>query len=328
MKVLVAVAIAFSMSACAHARAPRMAPQATGSCRSDLARWYAPDDAKQRARLDSWCAGVGPVTISQGAATPAGRVPLGDIAFVSWNVHVGIGNLHQFIDDLRAGRLTSGRPPRHFVLLLQEILRTPGVPAYEPRAKGARRIRARHQDSDDIEALSRELGLSVVYAPSMRNGNGARDPATDRGNAILSTLPLAGPMAIELPIERQRRVALFADVAVSAAGTLAVGVIHLDATDSARHLWVFHARRWRATQATALGTLLPEGTLVLGADLNTWMGRGEPASHYFRRIFGGTPHGGLDYLFFRGPESTTAHYDVVSNTYGSDHHPLIGWFNN
>jgi endonuclease/exonuclease/phosphatase (EEP) superfamily protein YafD len=117
-----------------------------------------------------------------------------------------------------------------------------------------------------------------------------------------------------------------------------VGVIHLDATNAAHHLWVFGSRSWRATQAAPLESLLPTGTLVVGADLNTWLGSGEPASQYFHRLFANTSANidgpgprrrELDYLFFRGAESAvTAHYQVVSNKYGSDHYPLIGWFNN
>jgi endonuclease/exonuclease/phosphatase family metal-dependent hydrolase len=315
--------------ACAHARPPRMAPQVTGSCRSDLARWYAPDDAAERARLDAWCAGVGPVGMFNGAGPADAAVPLSDIAFVSWNVHVGNGDLRAFVEDLRSGRLTNGRVPRHFVLLLQEAVRMMSVPPLAAGAKGARRIGAAHQDTEDIQVLAVRLGLSIVYAPSMRNGNAARDPATDRGNAILSTLPLSDPTAIELPFERQRRVALLAKVALSESESLPVGIIHLDATDATRHLRVFHARSWRATQALAVESLLPQGPVVLGADLNTWLsglGSEEPAARSFRQLLGGNPGRGIDYLFFRG--SATAHYEVVSSKYGSDHHPLIGWFSN
>jgi endonuclease/exonuclease/phosphatase family metal-dependent hydrolase len=281
---------------------------------------------------------VGPVTISQDKAAPAEGVPLRDIVFVSWNVHVGNGRVSAFVDDLRSGRLTNGQAPRHFVLLLQEAVRLTGVPEFGSHAEGARRIRAAHQEEESIDTLSRTLGLSVVYAPSMRNGKRGQDPASDRGSAILSTLPLSNAMAVELPIERQRRVALFADVAVSDVQTLPVGVIHLDATDAARHLWVLGTRSWRAAQAAALESLLPKGTLVVGADLNTWLGAGEPASQYFHHLFANNPANidnsgarrrALDYLFFRGAESAAdAHYQVVSNQYGSDHHPLIGWFNN
>ena len=116
-----------------------------------------------------------------------------------------------------------------------------------------------------------------------------------------------------------------------------MGAIHLDATNAARTFRVFGTRGWRATQAKALASLLPEGNLVLGADLNTWLGPGEPASQFFRRLFAETPatlEGSagrsrpLDYLFFRRTESATARYQVVSKKYGSDHHPLIGWLSN
>ena len=43
----------------------------------------------------------------------------------------------------------------------------------------------------------------------MRNGPELRE---DRGNAIISTEPLLDPFALELPLARQRRVALGAAV--------------------------------------------------------------------------------------------------------------------
>ena len=319
---------------CAHPQPARMAPQAAGLCRSGEVRWFAPEDARARARLDAWCAAVGPVATASGAPSVDAPVPASDVAFVSWNVHVGNGNLRAFVEDLRSGRLTSGRPPRHFVLLIQEAVRASAVPPFARGAEGARRINARHQAAEDIDVVSRSLGLWLIYAPSMRNGGGG-DPAGDRGSAILSTLPLSNPTAVELPIGRQRRVALFADVALSPTSKMPVGVIHLDALNGAHGLWILGARGWRETQARSMETLLPDGALVLGADLNTWLGEGEAAARYFRRIVGGPApviegsrarHRTLDYLFFRG--AAAPHALVVSNRYGSDHHPLIGWFSN
>ena len=52
----------------------------------------------------------------------------------------------------------------------------------------------------------------MLYAPSMRNGESAGG-GEDRGNAIVSTLPLADPTVIELPLERQRRVVVAASIA-------------------------------------------------------------------------------------------------------------------
>jgi len=301
-------------------------------------RWYAPDDVIERRRLEAWCAGVGAPVISGAAAAPVRSVALSDIVFVSWNVHVGNGRIRPFVDDLRAGHLTNGRPPLQFVLLLQEVVRTSGMPSGTPGARAAGQIRAAHQEDEDIDTIRRELHLSLVYVPSMRNGSSGRNPAADRGNAILSTMPLSNVTAVELPIEHQRRVAIFAEVGTSNTTPLQVGVIHLDATDASRHLRVVRTRSWRARQATALESVLPSGTVVIGADLNTWSGSEEPALRYFRDVFttpatatGGSaqkPHRILDYLFFRSAESATAQYETVVNKYGSDHHPLIGWFNN
>ena len=71
---------------------------------------------------------------------------------------------------------------------------------------------------------------------------------------------------------------------------------------------------------------------MLGADLNTWHGKAEPAPRRLAKIFG-TPvvaGGGrrglrvLDYLFFRIAGTSTAEYEVAPLDYGSDHHPLVG----
>jgi hypothetical protein len=54
--------------------------------------------------------------------------------------------------------------------------------------------------------------------------------------------------------------------------------------NSAR-LWVFGTRAWRTTQAMALESLLPSGNLVLGADLNTWLGPEESSARHFLHLF-------------------------------------------
>jgi endonuclease/exonuclease/phosphatase family metal-dependent hydrolase len=289
--------------------------------------------------LDSWCAGVGPASIANRQTAAAGDVTLSDITFVSWNVHVGNGNLTEFVRDLRAGRLTPGRVPRQIVLLLQEAVRAGAVPALASGARGARRISAAHQDNQDIETVSEVLGMSMVYAPSMRNGAGAHDRPADRGSAILATLPLSRPIAVELPFERQRRVAIFATVPLANGASVDVGVIHLDALTTSRKLWVFGVQGWRAAQAEALLPMLPAGSLVVGADLNSWLGPQERAPRYLAQVLNAQAAAisensakprrrTLDYLFFRAEPSTAAQLVVVPDKYGSDHHPLVGWFNN
>ena len=181
----------------------------------------------------------------------------------------------------------------------------------------------------DIVELSRELGLSLVYVPSMRNGRSPGDPAEDRGSAILATTALAEPIAIELPGERQRRVMVFAK-----AGRVTVGVVHLDALGGPRRLWIFWTPWMRDVQVRAMASLLPEGPLVFGADLNTWHGFDEPAVRFLDAHLPGSPvsverHGlpirVLDYLFFRTGTDRPVRYRQISDRYGSDHRPLVGW---
>jgi hypothetical protein len=174
--------------------------------------WHDQDAASARKTLDAWCRGVGPVVHQSGPLNPTADSPSvqGPIVVASWNVNVGAGDLAPFVADLRAGQLSGGRRVEHFVLLLQEVLRTGDtVPPGGPAQSGARRI-MRTPPRVDIVDFARESGLSLLYIPSMRNGLDASAPAEDRGNAILSTMPLHAPMALELPFVRQRRVAVFA----------------------------------------------------------------------------------------------------------------------
>ena len=311
-----------------------MVSEASISCRTPSVQWFGPDDLTDRRRLDAWCAGVGPVVLEDARADGTRELALHGITFVSWNVHVGNGDLVRFVDDLRVGRWTAGHPVFDIVFLLQEVLRRGDVPVLSAGASGAGRIRANNRRGVDIEDVARELGMWLAYAPSMRNGKTVADPSEDRGNAILSTLPLADARAVELPGERQRRVALFARIARGPADHVSVGVLHFDALAARRRFWLFGSSRVRAMQAESLAAVLPEGTLALGADLNTWRGANEPAPKYFRRLFASTAvtidesgpgHRSLDYMFFRAP-GTSARYRVVQDKYGSDHYPLVGWF--
>jgi endonuclease/exonuclease/phosphatase family metal-dependent hydrolase len=315
---------------------PVMRPALGGPCRTETMQWFAPDDAANRARLDSWCAGVGTPVVHHQVNDLAEGVTLADVTFASWNVHVGNGDLRAFVDDLRRGALTGGRPVDHFVLMLQEAVRTEGVPALGSGASGAARISANASAPIDIVETSRALGLSLIYVPSMRNGNSADQDAADRGSAILSTLPLMHPTAIELPGERQRRVVIVAQLAsvLDDGAPVSVGVIHLDALGSRSRLWMFGTTSMRELQVQSMKTLLPEGALVLGADLNTWHGTAEPAVRVFESLFGDTTvvaerHGlglrVLDYMFFRLGPTKIARYREITNDYGSDHRPLVGW---
>ena len=70
--------------------------------------------------------------------------------------------------------------------------------------------------------------MYAAYVPSMRNGRKCdEEPREDRGNAIISTLPLSEVTAVELPFAQQRRVAVAATIR-TAGGVLHVMSVHLD----------------------------------------------------------------------------------------------------
>jgi endonuclease/exonuclease/phosphatase family metal-dependent hydrolase len=299
-----------------------------------------PTISSDREALDRWCDAVGPAMIE--ARVPADSVGVDRLAVVSWNVHVGGGDVAALVAHLRSGALSRGRPVRDFVLLLQEVYRSGhrvpsgllslvGVPqAIRPSTAGRPR--------EDIAAVAARLGLAVYYVPSMRNGApGFTDE--DRGNAIVSTLPLSDLSAIELPFERQRRVAVSATVhGQSSEGrpwSLIVTSAHLDNLAGARRMWILASPARHRQARGLLSALAADGPAILGGDLNTWFGRKEPAYREIASRFPQTPTGDdrptfagvlrLDHLFFRLPEGWTAETSRLVSRYGSDHHPLLGW---
>ncbi|MDB4951334.1 MAG: Endonuclease/Exonuclease/phosphatase family protein [Gemmatimonadetes bacterium] len=197
-------------------------PSPAASCRTAVRADGTPDaaavawtvSAGDRAALDRWCAAVGPAVVQARPAASASstdRMDGDSIPVVTWNVHVGGGDLPAFVDSLRAGRLTDGVPVRDFVLLVQEAWRrdTLRIPTAPADSRSAHRIHETAPGGETVEIVdaARRLGLSLAYVPSMRNGAGV---AEDRGNAILSTLPPADVRAVELPFENQRRVTVSA----------------------------------------------------------------------------------------------------------------------
>ena len=187
-------------------------------------RWMAPELGADRSSLGNWRMSVGPPVVVSHEAQPG--QPSDRLVVVNWNMHVGGGDIGGLLAEVR--RRHGGAP---VVFLLQEAYREgPEVPvSLEPPASFASMIRSMRPDGsrEEIEAVATRLGLHAYYVPSMRNGAPAAS-AEDRGNAILSTLPLTDFTAIELPFERQRRVAVAATVA---------GVSHdRDAVEGARRV--------------------------------------------------------------------------------------------
>ena len=297
--------------------------------------WIVRRDRDERRSLDAWCRGVGPAVYLP-ARPSEGSTPPGALALVSWNVNAGAGDLAALVRDLRAGRLSDGHPAGHFVLLLQEALRIDAVvPAAGADLEGARRL-VRTAQPLDVVTFAREAGLSLFYLPSMRNGLGARDGREDRGNAILSTLPLTELRALELPFVRQRRVVPVALVGgVDREAAITVASVHLDPFVGADRLWLLGAVASRGRQARVVADALPAfGPLAIGGDFNTWRGAGEPAVAEMRRISDPAPWPAqptfangrvLDHLFFRMPAPLRGTYRRAPQAYGSDYFPIVGW---
>ena len=278
----------------------------------------------------------------------AAPVPVDSFALVSWNTHVGGGDLPGLVRDLRRGEFTDRRPVEHFVLLLQEVHREGADVPRNPNASAPRRIAASPPEGPrkDIVATAKQLGLNLYYVPSMANGLSTGDVTPeDRGNAILSTLPLTELGAIELPYEKQRRVVATASVTGRASTgepwELRVMSVHLDHRSRNGRVWQSFGGG-RARQARALvATLDTAHATILGGDLNTWsLGPLEgaigiledhfpvPAGYSPEPTFGtASGLGGmtLDRLMFRLPAPWSAVSRRIDDRYGSDHHPLLGW---
>jgi len=219
-------------------------------------------------------------------------------------MNAGRGDLPRLVADLESGRLTPA-PPKDYVLLLQEVVTLRGDPL---RAAGDR-------------------NLSVFF------GSVREDDLHTRGNAILSTRPLLDTRTIELPRERQRRIAVAATIDLNGR-RLFIASAHLENRVS----WLkggLLSDSARGRQADALLRALPSAEPgVLGGDMNTWLGRREPAWRAFARRFDDTPREPdaptfrdrlvLDHLFFDLPADWHASYRVVEDDYGSDHHPVVG----
>ena len=317
------VALALS-SACAGNY--QVAPAAVPFSHPSLGvAWLTPRVASDSAALSRWRAAVGQPVVANAAVS---ETRVDKLKIVSWNMALGEGDLGALLRSVR-----KDDPTAAVVLMIQEAFRTgDGVPRDPINSAFARKIRG--TAGREIDELARQLNLSLYYVPSMRNGSLVS--YEDRGNAILSSLPLSDLTAIELPFEKQRRVAMTAKVEGTTTDgtrwTLRVANAHLDNT-SPKRLWLAseYARLRQARGLRhALGTSEP---LVLGGDFNTWFGFKDAAYREIksafprmkvtdrRRTFLGLLR--LDHLFYRVPEGWNAEFKRAESAFGSDHHPLI-----
>jgi endonuclease/exonuclease/phosphatase family metal-dependent hydrolase len=155
-----------------------------------------------------------------------------------------------------------------------------------------------------------------------------------RGNAIVSTLPLREPRRIDLPRERQPRMAVAASIDLAGVA-LFVASAHLENRASWWRGGLL-SENARGRQAAALiAALPPDAPGILGGDINTWLGIREPAWQLFLQRFPQTPDTRprrptfrerlvLDHLFYDLPAGWTAGTHVATDGFGSDHLPVVG----
>jgi endonuclease/exonuclease/phosphatase family metal-dependent hydrolase len=294
-------------------------------------QWVRTGPMKDRPQLDRWCAGVGLPARIEGKR--AAENFTGSFAVVTWNTHIGGGDIGALIADLRSGQLT-GKPVTDFVLLIQEAYREGGdVPTLGGVAwAAAQKVVGVHQQRVEVLRAAEQLGLWAVYVPSMRNGEPGAT-LEDRGNAIISTRPLSDLTAIELPLERQRRVAVAATVAFDGPGTThRVRIVCTHFTNMVmHHAWIL-SESGRLRQARALTHHLPtEGPLIVGGDFNSWFGFRDAAyKELAGRMKGATVEDRratfgplrLDHILFRLPDGWRSETRRADSKYGSDHYPL------
>jgi endonuclease/exonuclease/phosphatase family metal-dependent hydrolase len=300
-----------------------------------------------------WCETVGPIVFQPDPGAPSSP-PIDRLAIVTWNLHVGGGDVDGLIRRLRGGEFTAGEPVEHFVLLLQEAFRRDeAIPVRIRRGFPVPgRIAARRDRGPDVDHFWRDDHFAVLYAPSMRNGIIDLD-REDRGNAIVSTIRMQDPQVIELPLEHQRRVV----VASTVEGTTERGApwrvrvvdVHLDTALAITRGGPFAARRRQVdaliealrperalseSRSEALQAA-PEAAIIVAGDFNTWGGR-ERALDALKAAFPDAPdvdaaptwtgplgfHARLDHIFAKGRVSAI---DVrrLPDRFGSDHYPLL-----
>ena len=186
-------------------------------------------------------------------------------------------------------------------------------------------------------ALARDLGLSLAYVPSMRNGSSADVRLrADRGNAILSTEPIEDVAAVELPFGKQRRVAVAATIRLRdwTGPPLRLVSFHLDTNGT----------RVRQAEALAgyLRALTDDYTVIAGGDLNSFHGQRDRAFAPLDSALGVEPcgtrqthtwpfrldrlaffRGRIDFLFGFRPGSLDRTCRTLSSGAGSDHRPVV-----
>ena len=297
-----------------------------------------------RHRLEEWRRNVGAHVALDLTSAASDRSLPRSLIVLSWNLWIGRGRLSTVVTRIRNGDYATlgAVPSLPLVVMVQEAYRSDAsVPPLQEGRVG-RVLVAGLREQEDIVETARALGLNLRYAPSMRNG----PTSSDRGNAVLSTLPLQHAHAIELPLVLQRRVAVTASVSLGAARLRLISA-HLDPRGPPGHRWL--GASGRAQQARQLLEQVQDDTVVLGADLNLGRGRYEPTWRLleeagfsfgvpptvpaWRHTFHALPRLVLDYILVRNGRGVVVAArvhrldehpeDRGARVFGSDHHPLL-----
>ncbi len=306
-----------------------------------------------RTALDAWCGSVGHNLVRTHAQGSARRVDR--LWVMTWNAKTGEGDVVRGVDVARERIAAAGGNPNHLVVLLQEaytrendppgeeLLERGGEPTWPSRRIGDE---AKRPESSDVEHVADELGMSLIYTPSMLNGKPGAGPPEDRGNAVLSAIPIDSITILELPFEQQRRsvpVAYFSGTNYRGdPWTLRVASVHLDLHargSRALGLWRTSGRR-RQAEGLVAGLRGPTPVVVAG-DFNTSLSASEAAVLVMKEAFprpsrhptkptsvvgpGGILKFRLDHMFFRVPDEWRVGYERMDEMLGSDHFPLLGW---
>ena len=332
----------------------RTCPTAAGA--SDVAvRWFGPARSQDMETLDQWCATVGSAVYDTMPDTHMVGSRVSDsLVVVSWNVNVGGGDVLAFLEDrlgVTCGGVRAAEGSPHFALLLQEAhRRSAAIPPAESGPTIPDRIVPEPRPGPDLDVvqLADRCGLSFVYVPSARNGSDviSADSVTpdtlreDKGNAVLSTLPLRRLVAIELPFEAGRKVAVGATVFLTPTDSVQLVSVHLDVASTLARA-VSTGNSWRLRQGLGFveGLQLADSagstiaTLAAG-DFNTWSGDETVIRHMYDYFPESPPQGKhrtrgsfpTDYLFFRQAGTAVVLLDgpeILEERYHSDHLPLV-----
>ena len=255
----------------------------------------------------------------------------------------------------------AGRPVRILAFRPPDPGSPPKIGA---RSRGGGDLQVPEPDRSGIVESVRECGLALFYVPSQRNGaETIEDRREDKGNAILSSLPIDELIAIELPFEAGRKVAVAATVRTGNGVPIRLVNLHLDiASPLYRTLTRANTARLRQTVGLLQALLLIEtggaasGTVSVGSgaaacgaapaiatllagDFNTWSAA-ESSIDQVRLCFpdsppwDGRPTRGTfptDFIFFKQGADRQVRYiegseKRIDERYGSDHHARIAWF--